>query len=61
MAEFNITAVCIVSDPKEIQRQWGQVYRLLMEVPRRDRDPEDEGLADATQPSVEMIPAVEEE
>lgn len=37
MAEFNITAIRTVSDPQERQRQWGQVYRLLMTIPSRTR------------------------
>jgi hypothetical protein len=54
--EFNITAVCVVSDPEELQRRWGQVCRLLMELPRGNSGAEQEEPADATQPSVDVIP-----
>jgi hypothetical protein len=55
MTEFKITAVCTVPDPKEQQRQWGQVYRLLMRLPRHTNS----GRAAREEPSEQTEPSVD--
>ncbi len=55
MSEFRITAVCIVTDVKERQRRWGQVYRLLMDLPLQRRGTEHEQSMESTEPSVDDV------
>ena len=42
MAEFKISAVCTVTDPRERQKRWSQAFRLLLDLPLPERPAEQE-------------------